>query len=154
MSHVNSRSSLSKVPLLSWLVLIVLFLSACAGSPYATWSLRNALEGVRSENRTNLLKLQIGMTKTQVLEIMGAKEDALWGGDGYTQRISNPYRAETLEGKDGTLEVLYYYTDLQKQDGAITDDELTPLVLKNNKLIGWGRSALNESVTKYEVRVR
>lgn len=154
MSHVNSCPSLSKVPLLSGLVFIVFFLSACAGSPYATWSLRNALEEVRSENRTNLLKLQVGMTKTEVLQIMGTQEDKLWGGVGYPQRISNPFRAETLEGKDGTLEVLYYYTDLQKQDGAVTDDELTPLVLKNNKLVGWGRSALNESVTKYEIRVR
>jgi len=94
------------------------------------------------------------MTKTQVLAIMGTGEKTFWGGVGYTQRISNPFRIETLEGKDSVLEVLYYYTDLQKEDGAITDDELTPLVLRNDRLVGWGRSSLNESVTKYEIRVR
>jgi len=47
--------------------------------------------------------------------------------------ITNPYCSETLKGKDGyTYEVLFYYTDIKKQDGAITDDELTPLVFKDN----------------------
>ena len=136
------------------LIMALLLLGGCAGSQYATWKLANALEEVRSENRTNLMKLEIGMSKSDVLSIMGADEKKLWGGIGYSQRISNPYRSEILESNAGPMELLYYYTDLKKQDGAITDDELTPLLFKDGKLIGWGWSFLDDSVEKYEIRIR
>ncbi|MEC8479353.1 MAG: DUF3192 domain-containing protein, partial [SAR324 cluster bacterium] len=35
-------------------------------------------------------------------------------------------------------ELLYYHTDLKTPDGAVTDDELTPVVLIEDKVIGWG----------------
>ena len=34
--------------------------------------------------------------------------------------------------------MLYYHTDLKTPDGAVTDDELTPVVLIEDKVIGWG----------------
>ncbi len=136
------------------LIFMLVFLCGCAGSQYATWKLANALEEVRSDNRSNLMKLEIGMSKPDALAIMGVDEKKLWGGIGYSQRISNPYRSEILDSNAGPMEVLYYYTDLKKQDGAITADELTPLVFKEAKLIGWGQSFLDESVEKYEIRIR
>ena len=36
------------------------------------------------------------------------------------------------------MELLYYHTDLKTHDGAVTDDELTPVVLLGGKVIGWG----------------
>lgn len=49
-----------------------------------------------------------------------------------------PYRSEILQGKNKTFEVVYYVTDVKKDDNAIIDDELTPFVFDNGKLIGWG----------------
>jgi len=70
------------------------------------------------------------------------------------RRINNPYRVEAFKGKDGHIhEVLYYYTDLKKDDGVITNDELTPIVLKDGKVVGWGWGFLNENVTKYQVQI-
>jgi len=120
----------------------------------ASWSLANEQEKVRAENRSGILKLSIGMTKGEALSIMGIDERRLFGGIGYTQRISNPYKSEILQGDKKTFEVLYYYTDLKKQDGAITNDELTPLIFDEDKLIGWGWSFLNENINRYEIRVR
>jgi hypothetical protein len=37
-----------------------------------------------------------------------------------------------------TFELLLYYTNKKLADGAITDDELTPLVVMDGKLDGWG----------------
>ena len=62
------------------------------------------------------------MTRQQVLTVM-----------------KRPYRSETLSLSNGKrLELLYYHTDLKTPDGAVTDDELTPVVLIEGKVIGWG----------------
>jgi hypothetical protein len=37
-----------------------------------------------------------------------------------------------------TLVILYYYTHRKRFDGKVTKDECTPVVIKNEKLIGWG----------------
>jgi len=107
------------------------------------------LANFRTDNRRNLLKLSIGMTKQEVLSIMGDK----YAEDGIIT-ANNPYRSETLQGKDKTFEVLYYYTDIKKADSAITDDELTPLVFEESKLVGWGWGFLQENIQKYEIRWR
>ena len=105
-------------------------------------------------NRENLLKLSIGMSKEESIRIMGTKafstysQGNLLGLPSYLT-ITNPYRSEILKGKDDKIfEVIYYVTDVKNDDNAITDDELTPLIFNNGKLIGWGWSFLNDSVQK------
>ncbi|MBZ0165509.1 MAG: DUF3192 domain-containing protein [Candidatus Omnitrophica bacterium] len=114
-----------------------------------------------SPNRANLLKLSIGMDKSQALEVMGTKPFHVMGGTtkfhtyGSSIEIDNPYRSEILVGKDDKkFEVIYYVTDVKVDDTAITDDELTPLVFDNGELVGWGWSFLQDRVQKYEIRVR
>jgi hypothetical protein len=103
----------------------------------------SALEDFRRLNRQRLAKeIRIGMSEEEVRELM----------KGYTAtaelmgpRIvcSNPHRSETRNlGEDSAL-VLWYYTDLKKNDGVISDDELTPIVLQHNSVIGWGTAFLN-----------
>lgn len=62
--------------------------------------------------------------------------------------ISNPYRSEILQGKEKKFEIVYYVTDVKRDDGTITDDELTPLVFDDGKLIGWGFGFLESKHTK------
>ena len=57
--------------------------------------------------------------------------------------LKNPYREETFKNGDKTYEIAYYFTSIKKQDGMITDDELTPLVFENNRLIGQGWTFLD-----------
>lgn len=142
-----------------------------------------SLEMIRTKNRENLVRLSVGMSKDEVLQVMGNKTvsvrknrfaDALEGfGEGMqrgssstvivretgivpeaTRLINNPYRVETLKGKDGQIhEVLFYYTDIKKHDGAITNDELTPIVLLDDKVVAWGWGFLNENVSKYHMQI-
>lgn len=122
------------------------------------------LDRLRTENRKNIVKLSIGMTKQEVLNIMkdvSATEVYFRNLTGSNQiTVNNPYKSEILEGKNKTFEVIYYYTDVkhsQKYVGKIStiqDDELTPLVFDEGKLIGWGQSFLQDNVQKYEIRVR
>jgi hypothetical protein len=116
-----------------------------------------------SPNRENLLKLSIGMSKEETIRVMGTQPFSAGGSDflrgsrsskGQEVTINNPYRSEILQGKDKIFEVLYYVTDDKTGSGVITDDDLTPLVFDNGKLIGWGRSFLQDNVQKYEIRIR
>jgi len=122
------------------------------------------IDQLRTENRQNILKLKIGMTKQEALEIVGNKTAT----DSYANyekvTASNPYKSEILQGKDKTFEVIYYLTESKHQKVVdswgwsqavpITDDELTPLIFDNGKLIGWGWSFLQDNINKYEIRMR
>ena len=138
-----------------------------------TWISVPTPDIVRTQNREGLSQLSVGMTKTEVLEIMGTEtiqtylKPALPSGKGTMkipdqikaryrgERINNPYRTETSQTADGIfVEILLYYTDRQAQDRAITNDELTPLVIEGGVLAGWGWSYLDENVEKYRIELR
>lgn len=116
------------------LALVVLALFGCAST-----------QDVRIKNRENLLRLAIGINKFEVLQTMGTETIGT---------VNNPYRVETPLDKDGQLlEVLFYHTDVRKEDKLISDNELTPIVLKDNKLIGWGWAFLSERVPSYHYTI-
>jgi hypothetical protein len=52
--------------------------------------------------------------------------------------LYNPQRSEVYRGDGSSWEVLFYYTHVVRDDGLVTDDELTPLVLQDETLTGWG----------------
>ena len=98
---------------LSLLVLLV----ACAGSPYRT--------GIEAEqNRGNLLKLIVGLTKDQVLAAMG-----------------QPYKTEMYVIDRKPVEFWLYLTEGKSiHDRRLTDSNFTPLAFENGILKGWGRN--------------
>jgi len=135
---------------LSGILVISLALAACASAI-----------GFREQNRTNLGKLRVGMERSEVLQVMGVGEyrqligsetrgpvgtgrDTMGvmsvqipvGGD--APILYNPHRSETYDGDDSSWEVLFYYTHVMHDDGMVTDDELTPIVLRDGTLTGWG----------------
>ena len=132
-------------------VLLCLGLCGCA----------TTMSDIITPNREGLLKLSVGMTKEEAINIMPKEKRTVIPFEGpYTGLIgrgltvNNPYRSEILQGKDKTFEVIYYVTDIKTSENVITDDDLTPLVFDNGRLIGWGWSFLNENVRKYEIRIR
>lgn len=95
---------------------------------------------VTEKNRLQLEHLMVGMTKVAVSNIMGTETIATGG---VPSLIPNPVRTELIEAKPNlTYEIHYYYTDVKTRDGVITGDELTPIVFRNEKLIGWGYAIL------------
>ena len=128
------------------LFLVPLVVCGCASTGYV-----DRLDQIRAHNRENINRLTIGMTKAQALSVMGTQTyEVEWG-----RRINNPYRTETIRSKDGeSVLLIFYYTDVKARDDAITDDELTPLVFEDGKLVGWGWSYLDQNTQKYEYKVR
>ena len=98
-----------------------------------------------SYNQANLLKVDIGVTKTKVLEVMGGvqKIQTYISTSFITKKesiiINNPYNREFKTDSAGnTIEILWYYTNIKKADGDITKEQQTPIVLDKNAVVGLG----------------
>ncbi|MPM73683.1 hypothetical protein SDC9_120665 [bioreactor metagenome] len=79
-----------------------------------------------AHNIENSKELRVGMTKSEVLEVMG-----------------EPVSDETFS----TPDVWYYFIQSVWMDGLTTEDECMPLVFEEGKLIGWG----NPFYTQYRI---
>ncbi len=53
--------------------------------------------------------------------------------------IHSPYRTATVESGGVAYEVLFYYTGGTSPEGQITEAQLTPVLIKDGTLVGWGR---------------
>jgi hypothetical protein len=100
---------------------------------------------VGSYNQANLLKVDIGVTKTKVLEAMGGiqKVQTYTSTSFITKKesiiINNPFNREFKTDSAGnTIEILWYYTNINKADGNITKEQQTPIVLGKNAVVGMG----------------
>lgn len=107
---------------------------------------------IRAENQHNLTKATLGMTRAELLELMGDKTAKVSFGKN-AMTVTNPYRNEIREVGDHTYEILWYYTHQDQKDYpfkrfVILDRELTPVVLENGKVIGWGNDFLNKKLTE------
>jgi outer membrane protein assembly factor BamE (lipoprotein component of BamABCDE complex) len=103
-------------------------------------------ESISTANRSNLNKLTIGLSKADVLALMGTTTIKTING----VNINHPYKTETKKirndkGEIVTAEVVFYYTDEKIADAAINDDELTPMIFTNGKLEGWGWTYLKDT---------
>ena len=96
---------MGKTALLS---LVLLALCGCVNTPADTAERAKAL--------------RVGMTKSQVEEIMG----------------------KPVQESFSTPDLWFYYVETVWLDGLITEDECMPLVFENGKLIGFGRKYYNE----------
>lgn len=76
----------------------------------------------RADNLENSKNLRVGMTKEEVIAVMG-----------------DPIQDEDFT----TPDVWYYYIDTKWYDGLVTEDECMPLVFEHGKLVGWGNDYYN-----------
>ncbi|MGW8283728.1 MAG: DUF3192 domain-containing protein, partial [Gemmatimonadota bacterium] len=126
---------------ISVVVLVAGTIAACASAG-----------GFREDNSRNLNRLRPGMTRDQVFDIMGTKTVSVSGTEtsgpvgigedslgvsqvqiplgGPKPVLQNPHRSELYRAGGSDWEVLFYYTSVVRNDGLVTDDELTPVVLR------------------------
>lgn len=104
MSSFASKSAFAAVASL----LIALVSAGCA-LPWDT----------ASTNIENSKNLRVGMTKNEVLQVMG-----------------KPMTGEVFCKPDRW----YYYIEPVWMDGLTTEDECMPLIFENGVLVGWGRN--------------
>lgn len=98
-----------------------------------------------SRNRERLMGLTVGMSRDEVLGVMGTK--------GF-QDIGNPYRTEMYNADGHQYQLLLYYTEGYAWDRPFEDEQLTPVVIKDGVLDGWGWSYWYALAERYELRIR
>ena len=115
-------------------------------------------QSLANHNRAKLISLEPGMTKKEVLDLMGTRTGH------YSYLISNPMRVSLFSIKEDNVTIIYYYTDFssrQRRDYSgwrtnfkVTSENTTPLVLLNGKLIGWGEESLRRAQDKYDFTIK
>jgi hypothetical protein len=98
-----------------------------------------------SYNQSNLLKIDLGITKTKLLEVMGGiKKIQTYTSTSFMTKkesiiINNPVNREFKTDSAGnTVELIWYYTNVNKAEGEITKEQQTPIILEKNAVVGMG----------------
>jgi hypothetical protein len=86
-------------------------------------------------NSVNVTKITTGMTKDEVLQIMGNTQSRVRSGP-----IGNPWKIEI----HGGMEILHYITAGHPPFVPIMANQATPVILKAGKVIGMGRGVLKQ----------
>ena len=106
-------------------------------------------------NRRKLSKIEKGMSKDKVIGIMGDRDFSLTIMGAHL--IGNPALVgkdnaglnDIVEFKNGEyIEIIYYFTHTADLNYKAYKKECTPMVFKDNILIGWGNSFLNRYVNE------
>ena len=107
-------------------------------------------QSLANHNRAKLISLEPGMTKKEVLDLMGTRTGH------YSYLISNPMRVSLFSIKEDNITIIYYFTKNPHNTykAKVTFARLTPLVLLNGKLIGWGEEALRRAESKYDLTIK
>lgn len=96
-----------------------------------------SLEALASANQAKLVQLSTGMTKEEVLSLMGDQT-----ADTRDGVVNNPWTVETSVGKDGEFyEALYYVIRKNQPFTPVRKSLTTAIVLKDGKVIVWGEGA-------------
>ncbi len=98
-------------------------------------------------NSSRLALLDPGMSKSQVLETMGTQNATF---------VNNPYLVSLFNIKEDYITIIYYFTKNPHNTyrAKVTFGRLTPLVLLNGKLIGWGEESLRRAQDKYDFTIK
>jgi len=89
--------------------------------------------------------VMLGMTRQEVIQVMLDDVQQLQ----MSGMVTNPFKTRFFRNVDGaTLEVMYYYTGMKRGDDRVTREEVTPVILKDDAVVGWGWEALQEMTGK------
>ena len=128
-----------------FLLIFCFFIFGCVTTPQTPVPLAGS--GQKS-TLTKIDHVQAGMSEAQVMAVMGSRlrigyqETEPDSGMMEDISIASPYKTEDLKMNGKDYRVDYFYTRVKHADNTITDDELTPLVFRNDKLVGQGEDFL------------
>jgi len=99
----------------------------------------NSIDLTIAKYRAKADKINIGDTKEKVTGLLDPTQVDLEPGE-------RKYSEKYINGN--TLVEIYYYRSLRQADGITTDDEFTPYVFNDNKLVAIGWQSLGGPKTK------
>jgi hypothetical protein len=117
-------------------------LSSCGS--YNMGQYRDAI----TENQQSVQRLQLGMSGAQVRSALGEGEIFRYK----KLQLVDPWRSESFVLVDGkSVAILYYVTQQPRSYGRPDEEALTPVVLENDRVVGWGWSYLRRQSDRYGI---
>lgn len=112
------------------LTIVVLISGCCLPGTYMWYGARHSESmGVAKRNNDNMSKLKIGMTRGEVLQIMGSPDKT---------------EAYTIDGK--AMEFLFYRIHACNSDLYDTDANFAPIAIEKGVVSGWGRNYYDQTI--------
>ena len=114
---------------------------------------------VTKDNKKKLLNLRKGMSRLEVLNTMGTKnitsKDRRGGHSNkiIQKEFKNPHRTSSYSSNGHNFEIFHYYTDFIKNNGEVDEIELTPIVLIDGVLQGWGLQYWDKTIKTHGLPV-
>ena len=101
-----------------------------------------------SQNQQALQELQLGMSAAAVRSVMGQGEIVRYK----KTHLVDPWSSESFTLVDGSdVLILFYVTEPPRRYYRAEDHELTPIVLENDRVVGWGWSYLRRNTDRYRI---
>ena len=137
------------------IIVLVFLISGCAvvavNPSQTSAGSSNAIEHTFSSAEA-IRKLMPGISREEAIALIGRTVTTGYElKEGSTSEyqpvtMNNPSRSQKITKGNNAYEVDYYLIYIRRADGVVSDDELTPLVFQDNKLIGKGWDFLNEKI--------
>jgi hypothetical protein len=124
---------------------MLVFLSGCV----SVGRDRPGMDGLNAARRqplTAISRVRTGMDLAQVSDLM--RDRLVTGyrraGDGVYEAVetAQPYQSTRRATDTGTYEIYFYFTQVYRADGMVSQEELTPLIFLDQKLVGIGYESL------------
>ena len=95
-----------------------------------------SLQEFVEHNDDRLLQAYVGMSRQGVDRLMGGQRAGIY---------NNPFRQQSISLGDGKrYDVLYFLTRAPRAGQAVTETMLTPVILRNDKIVAIGRYPLKK----------
>jgi|CXWL01.1.fsa_nt_gi hypothetical protein len=130
----------------AWLIVVV-FCGGCAVTTVTSpehMVVETLVSGHTFPSEEAIRKLLLGVSREEALALIGRTATVGYElkegvADEYQSVTApNPYRSQQITKGKAVYQVDYYLTRINRADGVVSDDELTPLVFESNELVGKG----------------
>ena len=135
------------------IAIICLVVSGCVTFEERDLYNENVIASGKTARRfISLRQVHKGMTRKEVASILGNKivtgYELVDPAVGQYKPITtkNPYRTEKVNKGAFSYNIDYYIEKINVQDGIVSDDELVPLVFRDDKLVGKGWDFLKKRI--------
>jgi hypothetical protein len=130
-----------------------LALSGCVTSEEENrFSEKSGIQREISRRFISLRQVHKGLTRKEVASILGNKVLIGYeladhqGGQYKPVTTNNPYRVENVQKGSVNYHIDYYLKKIKVQDDIVSDDELVPLVFRDDRLVGKGWDFLKKKI--------
>ena len=138
-------------------IFIYLIFSGYLYSQEATEKNYNTFSEFLTEQNTKISSIENGHSLTKVKEIMGlpiiVKVPKIGKMKPLSQLFKQPeFTKETADKAKNKINILWYFTTPKNQDGIVSRTECTPVIIRNDSVLGKGTKFYLNFMKKEQIR--